>query len=764
VKRSGLTLAVLYAFLLGCGTALAQTSDSVPPPSTQSRSSALKTAKGTKKKKLKKKQAAASHRVRRLNRAFVASADLKPMAHQLLQDRSRAAYAGVEAYARKHAQEDAGALAWLAVGYARVLDQDFSKALEPLKRAQSRAGDLRDYVDYFLGASYGATGKPDSVIATLREFNARHPDSLVLRDAMLVYGTALMAAGRTTEAVPLLEKYRTPARPDFELALGRAYFKTGEYARAAEALRRVYYAYPLSAEAHEAQDELDRVAAQSPLAPPSFAERKARADLMAQGHRYSDAAREYRGLLTDVPAENRAAIDVALGVALHRSGNDRDARAILEVVPETADESNALRWVALAEIYRSAEDEQHFVQAVSRLRETGSTSENFEQALLLGGNMYLLRKDYDKAIDYFRELQQRFPHSRRASYAHWKATWLALRQGRRDEVKHELEEQLTLYPNSAEAPATLYWRARLAEEDGDIGRARAWYLKLTYHFHQYYYAELARARLQVLPATEATHDALLDALAEAAVPENAKLAPADPPEDSVRYQKSQLLQNGGMTELAIKELRAAAPEGTAWVVLKMARYYQENGLYHRALETLKRAVPSYYSLEIDSLPRPYWETLFPRPYWTELKRYSQQNELDPFLVASLIRQESEFNPGAVSRADALGLMQLLPNTGRKVAHELRVRRFSSDQLLTPNFNMQLGTKYFRNLVDYFGGRTEYALAAYNAGTDRVQGWLADGSYRSPDEFVESIPFTETREYVQAILRNTAIYKRLYGKP
>jgi soluble lytic murein transglycosylase len=219
-----------------------------------------------------------------------------------------------------------------------------------------------------------------------------------------------------------------------------------------------------------------------------------------------------------------------------------------------------------------------------------------------------------------------------------------------------------------------------------------------------------------------------------------------------------------MTDLAVKELRATASEGTLWATLQIARFYQEDGLHYRALQTLKRAVPSYFTLEMDALPRPYWETLFPRPYWPTLKKYAQQNELDPFLVASLIRQESEFNPGAVSRSDALGLMQLLPKTGRKVAHDLRVGSFSTNQLLTPNFNMQLGTHYFRGLMDRFGGQLEYALAAYNAGPDRVQEWLANGQLYGPDGFVESIPFTETREYVQAIVRNAAIYKRLYGTP
>ena len=155
--------------------------------------------------------------------------------------------------------------------------------------------------------------------------------------------------------------------------------------------------------------------------------------------------------------------------------------------------------------------------------------------------------------------------------------------------------------------------------------------------------------------------------------------------------------------------------------------------------------------------------LFPKPYWTDLKKFSSQNALDPYLVASLIRQESEFNPGAVSQANAVGLMQFLPKVGKNVAKEEKLKHFPRTQLFTPEVNLQLGTRYFREMVDKFGA-FEYALAAYNAGSDRVDDWQGQGKYRDPQEFVESIPFTETREYVQAILRNANVYRQLYGTP
>ena len=128
----------------------------------------------------------------------------------------------------------------------------------------------------------------------------------------------------------------------------------------------------------------------------------------------------------------------------------------------------------------------------------------------------------------------------------------------------------------------------------------------------------------------------------------------------------------------------------------------------------------------------------------------------------MIRQESEFNPAAISYANAWGLLQLLPRVGKALAKQERVRPFRTTYLLNPDVNLKLGTVYFRQLMDEFNGQPEYALAAYNAGDDRVKAWLANGPYASLPEFVESIPFTQTREYVQAILRNREIYRRLYA--
>jgi soluble lytic murein transglycosylase len=220
--------------------------------------------------------------------------------------------------------------------------------------------------------------------------------------------------------------------------------------------------------------------------------------------------------------------------------------------------------------------------------------------------------------------------------------------------------------------------------------------------------------------------------------------------------------------MAVRELQAAASQvDGAWAPPEMARVYQDRGRYDRGIEIMKRSTPNYFAVDLPDLPRPYWEALFPKAYWPDLRKYSELNGLDPYLVASLIRQESEFNAGAISHANAVGLMQLLPKTGKTVAKQVKLKGYSAPQLYTPAVNLELGTRYFKEMVDKYNGQFEYALAAYNAGSDRVGDWLGQGHYRDAQEFVESIPFTETREYVQAILRNanvTANYRQLYGTP
>jgi soluble lytic murein transglycosylase len=266
---------------------------------------------------------------------------------------------------------------------------------------------------------------------------------------------------------------------------------------------------------------------------------------------------------------------------------------------------------------------------------------------------------------------------------------------------------------------------------------------------------MARQRLAALGNAQPVAAPQLDSFQTPPVPQLMESFPADSP----HLAKAHLLANAGLNDYIAQEI-SADPDSSSWSALAEAQIYASFGENYRAMRALKRTLPYANSAPIQSIPLAYWRILFPKPWWDTIKAESAKNNLDPYLVVSLIRQESEFNASVVSHANAYGLMQVLPAVGQQLARQEGMSHFETFQLLDPATNIRLGTRYLRQTLDHFGGVTEYALAAYNAGDGRVADWQAAGPYQGMDEFVESIPFTETREYVEAILRNMETYKAI----
>ena len=682
------------------------------------------------------------------------------MAQQLLENRTPQAYAGVEAYAAQHAKDDAGALAWLVIGYARFLDKEYVSAREAWLHADPLEPVLGDYLDLLRASAFQGEQNSAEVIKALENFDQRYPDSLNQHDAAMLYAGALASSGEPQKAAAYLEKHRQPVRADLELALAKAYEGAGEKEKAQQILRRLYFEMPASPEADAAVQELRTLGEAQPVG--SFEQRRTRSELLLKARRFQDAVSELSPLVELSPPDKMVSMQAQFGTALYKTRKRDDAYRLFENIAKNESASVEARAQALyflAEISRDRDDHTKQAAYLIQLRDLAPDSNWLQEALLSAGNMYMLRNEFESAIPFYTEIYQRQRNGRFSPFTHWRAAWLSYRLGKKEDAKRLFEEQLEMYPSSSEVPAAIYWRGRLAEEEGNKPLARAYYQKLAENFRYFYYAYRGHARMEAMGGDEVVDPAPLDKLPPpVALPRN-----WDAPEDNLRLKKAQLLANGALYDFAVKEMQAAASGTPPWLAKAISEMYMGQGSYIHSIETLKRTVPGYFSAEIPQIPRPVWEGLFPRPFWDELKRNSEQNHLDPYLVASLIRQESEFNPAAVSSANALGLMQLLPSVGRGVAREMRVRLSSSDDLLTANTNLQLGTRYFKHMVDHYDGQVEYALAAYNAGEDRVDDWRRNGKFKDMDEFVESIPFTQTRDYVQAIMRNAAMYKMLYPK-
>ncbi len=700
-------------------------------------------------------RAARAARLALLRRAFVASSELRPMAQQLAAMRTPAAYAGVVAYARRNTGE-AAAAAYLALGHAYLADKRYEEAEANLRRARQAGEDLADYADYLGARAYHESGNEAGSEALLHGFTDRYPDSIFDDDVPQLEANVLMAMGDAAGAQKVLAASADePAadRSSFQLVLGQVELVLGQTQQAERTFKDLLLGHPLSQEAEVARARLTAMGAETSL---TTAQLRSLADAYYKAGRYEQAGEQYRALARNSglgqAIRNGFAVDAAASDLKLKQLTTAQAKALAD----TNDDNGARRLYLLMELARSRDDLDEQQSIVAQMKDRFPESPWLAEALFSSGNMYLLRKDYATAAVYYRDLADHFPENRRAAAAHWRAGWLSYRQGLYTEAARLFDEQIRRYPSATETVSAIYWRGRLYETlDHQPAMAAANYRTVVRAYQHYFYAQMARQRLAALGNLQPARLPQLDHFqAQPAPPLNASF-----PADSPHLAKARLVANAGLNEYVAQEI-AADPDSSSWSSLAEAQIYASYGETFRALRAIKRAVPYAATASIRSIPLAYWRILFPKPWWDAIRTESAKNNLDPYLVASLIRQESEFNPTAISHANAYGLMQLLPSVGRSMAREEGIAHLSTFQLLDPATNIRLGTRYLRHTLDKFGGVAEYALAAYNAGDNRVADWQAAGPYQGIDEFVESIPFTETREYVQAILRNQETYREI----
>jgi soluble lytic murein transglycosylase len=693
----------------------------------------------------------------KLTTAFHASEQLRPMAQQLAATRSPAAYNGVLQYTQNHPGE-AAAAGYLALAHAYMLDHRYADAAANFAQARKAGEALDDYADYLGAQAAIQAGRPGESYATLEQFQEKYPDSIFAAGATVLLANAHLqqgdAKGALATLTPLLN---TPGSEQvgFQYALGRAYQATGDTTHAAEVFKKIYQTRPLTAEANQAATQLQ--AMNSPFTP---AERKLHADALFNAKRYSEAGTEYAAISraeTQLSQQDRDALAIYTAVCDLRL--KRINRREIENLPQTNDDTAALKLYMMAELARNEDKRPEHDALVSQLVLRFPGSRWLEEALYSGGNMYLLKGSAPQAIYNYSTLYKMFPSSTYAPSAHWRTAWLSYRTRNYSEAARLMDEQLQRYPGGLEIPAALYWRGRMYEdEEHNFPQAANYYRKLISLYADYYYANLARQRLAALGTLpQVAPAAALNTTQRPPAPE----LTADLPENDVHLIKARLLANAALNEYIGPEIHAS-PTADQWGALAQAEIYVSFGESTRALQSMKHSGISFFTVPFEQVPPVYWHLLFPQPYWNELVADSSKNNLDPYLVASLIRQESEFNPSAVSPANAYGLMQLLPSVAKSLAKKHGIKKFDArQQLLNPSINLELGTVNLRQVLDRFGGQVEYALAAYNAGDTPVRQWLASSDYKDVPEFVESIPYTETRDYVQAILRNREMYRNLY---
>jgi soluble lytic murein transglycosylase len=687
-----------------------------------------------------------------------AEEELQELARGLRVKNSSSAYAWLSGFAVRHAADPLGARAALALGYSDYTRERYSPATRWLEKAE---GDplLREYALYWgAQARLGGQRGTAEALAKLETFRREFPESVMTELAVQALAKAALALGNAEQALEELEAYKkNGSNPPLLLLRAEALEHTGQRAAAAKQFETLYVRFPLSDEAKQAGRRLGALARilgrEFPAIPVS--EQFLRASLLYEAGERRMARAEYLKLLPKLTGADRER--AALRIAQCRAQLGAGPSVLASLVLRDAD-LDAERLYTLALLYRARMKEAAMLGAVEELASRYRESRWNEDALFGAANYFWANLDRQRAIEFYRRLLERFPGSRNGVIAHWRLVWQAYRE-RGAEAAGLLEEHLRRFHGSPFTADALYWLGRAAERSGDLSHAPSFYLKLLERFPQSYFSRQAAERLRALGEAPTNASAALALIPSP--PALPLLEETIPLEARARFERAAALRRIGFDASAELELQAAyAGTGSPVLLVEAARALLAAGRYFAGISTARQVVGQIEARRLEDLPEAIWRTVYPFPFESEIVHSATRFQVDPMLVAGLVRQESAFQPDAVSSAGAVGLMQVLPQTGRKLARQVRVG-YSRKNLRQPEYNLRLGSAYLAQLLKSLGS-LEAALAAYNAGEDRVAAWLGEQRYDEPAEFVESIPFTETREYVQVVIRNAEMYRRLYG--
>jgi len=660
------------------------------------------------------------------------------------------AYADVSCFvgaSEAHPGTVASGLARLVAGL-RLLDMgDTGGAVAHLGHSDVARTRLRDWALRATARAQETQGKPEAAARSYL-LAAGEPESAVACDALPRAAEALRTLGRHGEAVSVLEDAldRCPGgAPRILSSLGDVRLAAGDPKGAARALDRLDRDYPASTAARAARPRL-RALARHVLfeAAGEKAKRQLRkGELLLESRRTSEAFVALDVVdLGALPADEADRARVLLGRAALRLGRRSQGRSVLgKVGPSSPHAAEAAYHLATDESRRHGS-----VEPFRRVADAHAGTSWAEEALLDAGNYYQKDALDEAAVPWYRRLALEYPSGTHVERAAWRVGWGDFRAKRFGDAAQVLERTARLRPPSRFTPGLLYWAARSRLALGQTERARYLLGETVQRYKNAYHGFRARETLLRMGSPDVPPPLVFEA----------EPAAEDLPEGKSERLRQLLLAD--LFDEAAEELDRLGDSPRvrstlAWVEWRRGRFLQ-------AIVTMKRAHPEWVSAAGDRLPDEVWRILYPLRYEEELRRQAESKGLDASLVAALILQESSFDPAALSGAGARGLMQVMPATGRSIARAKGVR-FLRSALHDPRTSLDFGTHYLRQMSDRFGGDVEKVLAAYNAGPHRVDAWTALRPGLSAEEFIESIPFTETRQYVMLVLANREHYRRLY---
>ncbi|HEX9160910.1 MAG TPA: lytic transglycosylase domain-containing protein [Thermoanaerobaculia bacterium] len=674
---------------------------------------------------------------------------------------------------------------------------------------------VEDYRLYYLANGYQLAGKPLLARRTLGELWSRDPRLAYRDDAALNLAAMNAAAGDALQSAEVYERLAVRSDNPAIAAASRwqeieQRLAAGDVAGALRAARRIVIASPRSAQVGsaiavlrsfwslppdaplhltpaerleravcllrdgDAQNALDELTAVEPYAPESLKTPIVlnRGLALYQLRRFDDAihtfepltsgpykfaipalyhlANSYRVLSAAInPIVNKTIVEKKrAGNVKVRVGKGKKAKTVSRPKIVTT-----RRTVQLVDLAKKAKKDEYDRLATERLKDLLllplATPVRLEVLnTLIGLAEAKNQDDYEQQL--VKEVIRIDPTSDPGLQHFWDKAWAAYERGDLATAKPLFRFIADTYTNANVKRQSDYWYARSVERQGQKEEAHVTYQRLANAPYLDLYAMNAVGR-------GATHQENHTNPLKKGGPDWRDIGEkVIPPELRLAYELTGLSDFRDAHAEIVKNMNA---ENDRYVQALLADFYNSEGAAVLMQRAVRRAFPQVATADQDSMPAHFLQMYYPVKFESAIREYSARNGLDPYLVMGLILQESSFLANARSAVGATGLMQLMPSTGKELAQKLHVP-FGQARLENPEVNVELGTAHLKMLVNMFGGNPLLAVAAYNAGQGNVLKWKRSAPGKPLDEFLESIPFAETRNYVKRVTMLRSTYTRI----
>lgn len=645
-----------------------------------------------------------------------------------------------------------------AKAYALYSSGDHRQAKELFERTVDAKFRLADYSLYYLASIAVKESNWDRARQFTSQLREGYPRSIWSDAAKLQRAKIDLAEKKFAAAVEVLRRLRSDKAVKREISDEALYLQ----AQAQDALGNPSAAYALYQELRSASPTSRWTAAarkdqallreKYPELFPfhTFQSLAEEADRLVRERQTSDAEILYKKLLNNATEpESRLRYLTKLADLYLTTRKRNEAIPMFEqIAREYPDSPEAPRVLyQIGQILWNRHDNIQALEYFKTLLEKYPTSAHVDRAQYATADIHEYFGRKEQAIELYTNVQKQFPKSQVRDDAGWRLAWLHYRGGDLPAAAAAFRELATQSKNGPFATAAVYWQARVAERSGDAETAKQIFRQIVTGADESYYQTLSARGLERLGA----------AVEEVNPAKPVGVNEPDPPmgpEIIFHLARARELAALALHRLAVVELDEVQRNAKAEPRIRalLMREYFLNQAYGQSLRLAGQLPVSQSERELYRYPLAFWELV---------QQKAQERGLDPYLVLGLIRQESLFDARARSPAAAYGLMQLISPTAARVAKQVGLPPPSQEKLFEPETNVTLGTEYLKDLMQRYSNNWFKAVAAYNAGEAAVDRWEREIVTDDIEEFVERIPYIETRGYVKLVMRNHRIYKRLY---